>query len=127
MDLALIAERDPEDQLEQVFTPDNVAILVSALVGHGCTEINPRHHQIARVMLNRAYSRLQILIEANYRPMIIETLNRGVALLTMIPIPKEPRKMQIDTVNDQREKTQRARTNLLRNHSGREIVPEKQH
>ena len=49
-------------------------------------------------------------------------------LLSMIPAPKEqnPREMPMDTVSDQREKTQLARTAVLRKHSARELVPEKQ-
>ena len=118
LDLALVAEREPEDQLQQIFTPDTVGILIQALMGNGCEAIHARHHEIARVMLNAAYKRLQILIDTNYRPMVLEPLNRGVALLTMIPVPEEPRQIAPDTVNDQREKTQRQRARIMRNHLG---------
>jgi hypothetical protein len=116
LDLALVAEREPEDQLQQIFTPEIVEILIQALIGQGCEAIHPRHHEIARVMLNAAYKRLQTLIDTDYRPMVIDSLNTGVTLLTMIPVPKEPRQMRPETVNDQREKTQRQRTRIMRDH-----------
>jgi len=122
LDLALVAEREPEDQLQQVFTPDTVEILIQALIGNGCDAIHARHHEIARVMLNAAYKRLQILIDTDYRPMVVEPLNRGVVLLTMLPVPKEPRQMPPDTVNDQREKTQRQRERIMHDHLGRQLL-----
>jgi hypothetical protein len=54
--------------------------------------------------------------------MVIEPLNRGVTLLTMIPVPKEPRQMPPDTVTDQREKNQRQRARIMRNHLSRQIL-----
>lgn len=124
LDLALVAEREPEEQLQQIFTPDTVGILIQALTGHGCEAIHARHHEIARVMLNAAYKRLQILIDTDYRPMVVEPLNRGVALLTMIPAPKEPRQMPPATVNDQREKTQHQRRRIMHDHLGRQLLEE---
>ena len=123
LDLALVAEREPEDQLQQIFTPDTLGILIEALIGNGCETIHARHHEIARLMLNAAYKRLQILIDTDYRPMVVEPLNRGMTLLTTIPVPKEPRQMRPETVNDQREKTQRQRTRIMRDDLSRQIIP----
>lgn len=122
LDLALVAEREPEDQLQQIFTPEIVEILIQALIGQGCEAIHARHHEIARIMLNAAYKRLQILIDSDYRPLVLEPLNKSVTLLTMIPIPKEPRQMPPDTVNHQREQTKRERDRVLREHRGRRLL-----
>lgn len=41
LDLALVAEREPEDQLQQIFTPDTVEILIQALIGTDAKQSTP--------------------------------------------------------------------------------------
>lgn len=116
MDLALIAEREPEDQLAQIFTPTTLKPLLHALTGYGCYQISSRHYEIAKTMLDISVNRLQALIDSDYRPITIPSLERDVNLLRILPTPATPRegleKRSSDTVKMQREQAQKQRRTI---------------
>jgi hypothetical protein len=115
-DLALIAEREPEDQLSQTFTPTTLKPLIHALTGHGCYEISSRHYEIAKTMLDASISRLQALIDPDYQPIVAPSLEKDVYLLRVLQAPTTPRegleKRSLSTVKAQREQTSKERRSL---------------
>ena len=115
-DLALVAEREPEDQLTQIFTPTTLTPLLRALTGYGCQEISSRHYDIARIMLDLSITRLQALIDSDYRSIILPSLQKDTQLLKILPAPTVPRegleKSPPDTVRAQREQAQKDRRSI---------------
>jgi len=111
IDLALVAEHEKEDQLEQMFTKETVTPLLLALTGEGCPEISERHYEIAQAMLRIAYKRLNPQIPNEYRPSIIGTIDSNIFLLESIPISS--RTIPPETVQAQREEMEKRRTNVI--------------
>ena len=125
LDLALYAEREPEDQLAQVFTPTAVRPLIRALIGEGCEEITSRHYEIAKVMLDFATKRLQQLIQEDYRQFVIPSLNNLTTLLTFLPsTPPTPKDPSSETLQSQRSASRRERASIWRDYyAGRPSQP----
>jgi len=84
MDLTLFAVTQPEDQVEQVLTPENLDLFLRAAAGDGCETISVRHFDIARKMLKLATRRLEVLIDPDYLRMVYPTVENVVWLLTKL-------------------------------------------
>lgn len=116
VDLAFIAERKPEDQLAQIFTPTSVNPLLQAPAGHGCYQISSRHYDMAKIMLDASMNRLQALIGSDYRSIVVPSLEKDLNLLRTLPMPTTPRegseKRPPDAVKVQREQAQKKRRSI---------------
>ena len=127
IDLALIAEREPEDQLTQIFTPTTLNPLIRALTGHGCYRVSTRHYEIAKAMLATSITRLQALIDPEYQPIIIPSIEKDAHLLRMLPIPTSPRQgLEIpspNTVKAQRQQSQRERKSASLEYQRNQLLP----
>jgi hypothetical protein len=84
-DLTLVAEREKEDQLAQMFTIDTLRPLLNALTETDPKERTERHYEIAKLMLRIAYDKLSPRIASEYRPSIMGTLDANILLLESLP------------------------------------------
>ena len=126
LDLALVAEREPEQQLAQIFTPTTLNPLLRALTGRGCNQISTRHYEVAKAMLDASVTRLQALIASDYQRIIAPSIEKDTQLLRMLPPPTSPRegleKPLPDTVKMQREQAQKERKSISRESRTSELL-----
>jgi len=116
MDLALIAEREKEGQLEQIFTPTTISPLFKALMGKGCEEITARHYAIAVTMLSASFEKLFPRIYADPKMLrhgIGSSIKKDFIIL-MNARPPENRKIKLHDLEHPRAATERERKAILK-------------
>jgi hypothetical protein len=124
MDLTLFAGTQPEDQLEQVLTLQNLVPFIRVVTGDGCETVSVRHYEIAQTMLRVTATRLQILIDTNYSQIVIPILNNIVMLLS--GLKAEPRKLLPEGWKHRQNEINRIRRTILQRIGVDEAMPESQ-
>jgi len=115
MDLALIAEREKEDQLEQIFTPQTITPLLNALIGRGCEEIVTRHYDIAKQMLFISFEKLRQRIYAtSHAGSGFQTSIQKDIWILMKVTPPENRKVALHDLKGTRASAERERQAILK-------------
>lgn len=112
IDLAFVAEYEPEDQLRQMFTPQTFEPLLRALTGEGSGEITERHYQIAKLMLRVAHERLKPQIPKAFQTTINPLLDQNLLILEQLKI--EPRKIPPTSIEERRERLRKKRQSILK-------------
>ncbi len=119
MDLALIAEKEKEDQLKQIFTPTTISPLLEALIGRGCEEITARHYDIAKEMLFVGFEKLRPHIHRGSRVLpdgIMTSIQKDMRILENVKPAKERMVYALENLKGTRVRTEREREAILKQH-----------
>ncbi len=111
-DLALVAEREPEDQLEQMFTPQTLEPFLRAATGEASEEITVRHFEIAKLMLHIAHERLKPQIPTPFRIAFNRLLDESLMMLDSMEV--HPQKILPVNTELRRENLLKQRQSILK-------------
>lgn|SRR5208337_1694799 len=112
IDLAFVAEREPEDQLKQMFTTKTLEPFLRAVTGEGSEEISIRHYHVAKLMLRIAHERLKPQIPPSFKMTIVPLLDQNLMLLESMEV--QPRKIPPTSVEQRRGALRKQRQSIIK-------------